>query len=144
MRIEFINDDNFVVYYISENDVSNEDGMKVFFKSLSNRLKKQYRYHLKGYYNVNAYQNHEVIIFEFENVDDYGQADFNITLLVNSVILYEFEDYELIDGDKILYNNHCYVEVETVINKFNLFEHGNFIYGKKVEEVLDKGILINT
>ena len=81
-------------------------------------------------------------ILEFENLDDYGRSDFNITMLLNSVLLYEFEDEDIFKGEKVYYKDKFYVEIVDMINDVHLFEYGNVIYGRGVDEILNNGILV--
>ena len=143
MKVDFIDQDNFVIYYIGNDYIKSEEGMRIFFKMLNNHLKKKYDYEFCGLYNVNIYCHDNVMVLVFENIDDYGQKDFDITMFVNSVLLYEFEDSELILGKKIYYEGKYYVEIENAVDDICLFEYGNIIYGNKIDEVLNRGILLS-
>jgi len=143
LKFEFINNEHFIIYCFSDDKIRTEDEMKTFFKLLNYDLKHRYNYEFHGFYNVTIYCCDELYILDFESVDDYGSADFNITMLLNSVILYEFEDFDIINGDKIFYKNKFYIEVIDMLNDIHLFEYGNIIYGNKVEEILNNGILVS-
>ena len=83
-------------------------------------------------------------MLEFENIDDYGSSDFDITMLLNSILLYEFEDSDMVKGDKIYYRGKFYIEVSTVMDDdIHFFEYGNIVYGKQVDEILSHGILVS-
>ena len=77
----------------------------------------------------------------FENIDDYGKADFNITMVLNSTMLCEFDDFELFSGNKVYYNDRFYVELDDVVDDIRLFEYGNIIYGDEVDKIRNRGIL---
>lgn len=143
MKIEFIDDEHFIIYYLSDDNFRTEDEMKAFFKLLNYDLKHQCHYQFHGFYNVNIFCCQGLYVLEFENIDDFGNSDFNITMLLNSVLLYEFEDSDIVPGEKIYYQGKFYVEAVDVINSISLFEYGTIIYGKKVDEILNKGILVN-
>lgn len=117
--------------------------MKIFFKLLNSELKDRYDYEFNGFYDVNIFCLDGIYVLEFENIDDFGRSDFNITMLLNSVLLYEFDDSDLVLGEKVYYKDKFYVELVDVVDNIYLFENGNIIYGKKVEEVLNNGILVN-
>lgn len=142
MKVDFIDDDHFIIYYLSKECFKTEEELKSFFKLLNHELKHQYRYEFHGFYNVNIFLCKGLYVLEFENIDDFGSADFNITMLLNSVLLYEFEDSDMFSGEKIYCNGKFYLEVMDVIDDIHLFEYGNIIYGKRVEEILSEGILV--
>lgn len=142
MKADFIDSEHFIIYYLSNESFTTEDEMKTFFKLLNYDLKHQYHYEFCGFYNVHIFCCRGLYILEFENIDDFGSADFNITMLLNSILLYEFEDSEMIVGEKIYYGGKFYVEATNMIDNIHLFEYGNIIYGNKVEEVLNNGILV--
>lgn len=143
MKVEFIDEEHFIIYYLCDNVFKTEEELKIFFKMLNQQLKKQYDYEFKGFYNVVIYCSNNVLIMEFENIDDYGTADFNITMLLNSVLLYEFEDSDMILGEKIYCDYKYYVELEKMNTDIHLFEYGNIVYGKEVERILNRGILVS-
>ena len=81
-------------------------------------------------------------ILDFENVDDYGSGDFNITMLLNSTILYQFPDSDMVSGEKIYYHGNFYTEIENVIDDIHFFEYGKVIFGEQVNDILNHGILV--
>ena len=143
MKVDFIDDEHLVVYYFYDEKIRTEEEVKVFFKLLNNQLKNKYDYEFHGFYNGNVYCKEKLLVLEFENIDDFGRKDFDITMYINSVLLYEFEDIELYPGKKVFYKNKYYIEVDDIIDDIRLFEFGNIIYGDKVEEVLNSGKLIS-
>ena len=142
MKVDFIDDENLVVYYFYDEEIKTEEQAKVFFRLLDNELKKRYHYEFHGFYNVDIYRKGNLLVLVFEYLDDFARKDFDITMYVNSVLLYEFEDIDLYSGKKIFYNNKYYIELDDCIDDIGLFEFGNIIYGDKVEEVLNGGKLI--
>lgn len=141
-----MSDEHFIVYYIGEDTFQTEEELKILFKMISRQLKRLYDYKLKGFYDVTIYCSGNVLVMEFENIDDYGrngEADFNITMLLNSILLYEFEDSDIILEEKIYYDYKYYVELEKMDMDIHLFEYGNIVYGKKVETILNEGILVS-
>ena len=142
LKIEFIEDEKFLIYYYGKEKLQSEEELKIFFKALNNILQKKYHYELKGFYNVTIYCENPIYVMEFENIDDFGRADFNITMLLNSPLLVEFENEEMISGTKIYYQGKYYIELEQVKESPYLFEYGTIIFGEEVEKILAKGILI--
>ncbi len=142
LKIEFIEDQKFIIYYDSEEKLQSEEELKIFFKRLNTILQKKYSYELRGFYNVTIYCEDPIYVMIFENIDDFGRADFNITMLLNSVLLFEFEEEDMILGTKIYYQEKYYVELEQVKENPYLFEYGTVIFGDKVEEILARGVLM--
>lgn len=142
MKVDFINDEHFIIYYLSSDKFRTEEDMKSFFKLLNYDLKHQYHYEFHGFYNVTIFCCEGIYVLDFESIDDYGSADFNITMLLNSVLLYEFDDSDIIAGEKIYYRGKFYVEAIDMVDDVHFFEYGNLVFGKRVEEILNHGILV--
>lgn len=142
MKVDFIDDEHFIIYYLSNDKIRTEEEMKGFFKLLNYDLKHRYHYEFRGFYNVTIFCCDGLYVLDFESVDDYGSADFNITMLLNSVLLYEFEDSDIIVGEKVYYQGKFYVEAIDMIENVHFFEYGNVVYGKRVEKILNNGILV--
>ena len=142
LKVEFIDDDSFTIYYITSDILENEDDYRILFKYLNDELYKRYNYSLAGFYDATIYVNNQVYILVFDRLDYYDRRDFNITILLNSIILYRFEDIDLIPNDKIYYRGYFYTEIDNIVGDIRLFEYGDIIYGKDTKEVLNRGILI--
>ena len=95
MKIDFIDDDNLIVYYISDESFDNEKYIQLFIKMLDKKLRKQYDYDFRGYYNVDIYRSGNTNILEFERESDYGKAYFDITVYLNSTIMSSMESNTL-------------------------------------------------
>ncbi len=143
MKVDFINEDNFIIYFLTHDEFRTEDEMKIFFKLLNSELKTKCNYEFHGFYEVKIYCCEGLYILEFNCIDDYGRTDFDITMLLNTVILFKFFDEDIFKGEKIYYKGDFYVEVVHMIDDIHLFEYGDVIYGKYVEEVLNNGILVS-
>lgn len=116
--------------------------MKVFFKLLNSELKVRCNYEFHGFYDVKIFCCEGLYILEFNTVDDYGKTDFDITMLLNTVILFKFSDEDIFKGEKIYYKGDFYVEAIDMIDDLHLFEYGDVVYGSDVDEILSKGILV--
>lgn len=143
MKVEFTSNDNFTIYYLSKYEFHTEESIKSFFKILNYDLKRLYDYEFHGFYTVNIYYSLGLYVLEFNNIDNYESSDFDITMFLNSIILYRFYDSDIIPGEKIYYDNSYYVELDKIIEDIHLFEYGDIIYKEDVEKVLENGILIN-
>ncbi len=143
MKVDFIDEKHFIIYYVTDVSFKTEEEIKSFFKLINHDLKHQCGYEFCGFYDVTIFCTRGLYVLEFENFDDFGSSDFNITMLLNSVLLYEFDDSDLLIGEKIYYQGKFYVEVENMIDDYHFFEYGNVIYGKKVDEILNHGLLVD-
>lgn len=144
LKIEFISEDKFTIYYISDTVFRTEEEFKILFKMLDQELNDRYQYKFYGFYNVNIYNYDSVYILDFELIDrDVFNKDFDITVYLNSIILYEFDDMDLINGQKIYYDNKFYAEIDKVKDDIRLFEYGKIVYGCLVDKILHNGIIID-
>ena len=143
MQIFFINEFDFTVIYTRDDIQFDEDGILSFFKLIGEKLRKIYHYVFSGSYQVNIYQKNTFLILDFLNVSSYGKIDFDVTLFTNSVLLYEFYDFDYVLTEKIFYDGNYYVELEMVSDKLDFLEMGRIVYGKEVESVLEKGKLLS-
>ena len=142
MKIEFKDSDSFTIFYITDEIYETEEEYKKLFKYLNDTLYTKYNYYLHGFYDVFIYFYKGIYVLEFELIDDYGRRDFNVTIFINSKMLYEFDYIDFINDKKIYFNNKFYTEIDNIISDIRLFEYGNIIYGKEVDNVLNNGILI--
>lgn len=143
MKVDFIDDEHFIIYYLCDDQFRKEEEMKSFFKLLNYELNNQYHYEFHGFYDVEIFCCEGLYVLDFRNIDDFGGKDFNITMLLNSVLLFEFEDSDMVEGNKIYYQGKFYTEVIDVLDNPYLFEYGEIVYGKRVEEILNQGILVS-
>ena len=142
LKVDFIDNEHFTIYYLTSHKFQTEVEMKNFFKLLNHELKHQIDYEFHGFYNVDIFWQRGLYILDFENVVDYGSGDFNITMLLNSTILYQFPDSDMVSGEKIYYHGNFYTEIENVIDDIHFFEYGKVIFGEQVNDILNHGILV--
>lgn len=143
MKINFIDENKFIIILFDSIIIDDSLCFKELFKSFSEILFKKYKYVFNGLYSVYIYNNKNISIFKFINTMDDYLLDFDITVYKNSLLLFEFFDYELFDGKKVYFDNKYYIEYGDVCNRFDLFEYGNIIYGDSVNNILNNGILID-
>ena len=137
LKIEFIDDDSFTAYYITDDEFEDEDDYKIMVKYIDNELKRKYNYSLHGFYDVNIYVNKGIYIADFIFIDDYGRKDFNVSIFLKSKILYCFEDNDLISGKKMYYDGYFYIDIDRMLNDIRLYEYGSIVYGKDVELIIN-------
>lgn len=142
IKINFDDEDSFTIFYVTKEEYMEEADFKALFKMFNEELITKYDYQFDGFYEVDIYHNPGIYIFEFNYIDSYGRNDFDVTLTINSTILYEFYDMDLINDSFIYYSDKYYIEIDKVIDDIRLFEYGNIVYGKSVNKILNLGILI--
>lgn len=142
LKIMFTNTDSFTAYYITNDIFETEDDYRILFKYLNDTLYKRYNYCMHGFYDVTIYYYKGIYVLEFELIDDYGRKDFNVTLFLNSHMLYEFTDMNLVDKKKLYYQDKFYTEIDNIIDDIRLFEYGNIVYGNTVDKIIKNGILL--
>ena len=143
IKINFKDEESFTIYYLTNEIYENEEDFKLLFKYINNYLDNNYDFSFSGIYDVCIYYDKGIYILDFDFDSLYYNNDFNVTLLLNTVILYEFEDIDLINNQIIYYNEKFYTEIKNIINDIRLFEYGRIIYGKEVDTILNKGILLS-
>lgn len=141
MNIVFIGDDNFVVYYYSNNDITNSSDMKELFLNINDELKK-YSHNYDGFYKVDVYNNKDLYILEFNLINEYYKSDFDITIHLNSTIYIEIDDLNLVKNECYYYLDKIYIDLETFdIN--STYEYSNILYGNDAFKMLECGKKIN-
>lgn len=141
-KVDFHCSDSFTIFFITDNIFETEEEYKILFKFINDTLYKKYSYSLHGFYDVVIYFYKGIYVLDFELIDDYGRKDFDVTLFINSNMLYEFNDMNLIDKEKIYYQDKFYTEIDNIIDDIRLYEYGRIVYGKDVDEILKNGILL--
>ena len=139
INTKFNDEDSFTVFYITRKDYNTEDDYKEVFKEINDVLIRKYNIKFNGLYDVYIYKYPGIYVLDFIYVDDYGSRDFNVTVYLNSKVLYEFYDSDLCSGDKIYFDNKFYVGVDRVIDDIGLFEYGNIVYGEYADKIISKG-----
>ena len=120
----------------------NEEAVLLFIKMIGKHLEKVYHYTFIGSYHLLVYWKEKVTILEFEHLSSLGKVDFDVELLLNSSILYEFEDSSYLPGKKWYYQGKYYVNFDDLEDRIDLFEQGKLVYGKKAKEVAEHWILV--
>jgi hypothetical protein len=142
LKVEFSDLDHFVVTYYDEVCLMNEEAVLLFIKMIGKHLEKVYHYTFIGSYHLLVYWKEKVTILEFEHLSSLGKVDFDVELLLNSSILYEFEDSSYLPGKKWYYQGKYYVNFDDLEDRIDLFEQGKLVYGKKAKEVAEHWVLV--
>ena len=142
MDINFINENNFTVFIYNNIKIDDASCFKDMLEFISIQLFNRYNYKFEGFYKVIIYNNTNISILEFTNINDNYFLDFDVIVYKNSVILFEFFDEKLYSDKKLFYDNKYYVEYDNICDLFGLLEYGNIIYGNSVNSILNNGILV--
>lgn len=138
MKVEY--DDKLVIYLNINNKIDDEE----LCNSIINKLDKYYNITLKGFYDVNIYNDNNYYIIEFieDNIDVsdyYNKVDLHIKSIPIK-ILFNIDDIFNINTDYFyLYNDKYYIFYDDV-NIKNI-EFGKIIY-KNVDDILNLGYKI--
>lgn len=129
--------------------------MEEYFRKIIIILRKYYGIQLIGEYNVKVYVNKFYgLIIELERIDDNNPfltnlIDMKIIFHINSIILYEVDNYDFIDyikGNikKYYYKNKFYFLINEIddISYLKLLEYSKIIYGDKVKRIMGEALII--
>jgi hypothetical protein len=156
MKIIVVDNNSFILYlnkyYTKDLNFEDEHHIEKYFKQIFIKLKQYYHLDIYGYYNIKVYVNDVYgIIMEATKLNsDYfkiynSKVDMKIVIEINSLVLYEIEDYFLIDLFKediknIFYFNYKYyftIDKNININKYNLLmEYSRLVYADEVNKIL--------
>ena len=139
MRV-FYDDDNIVVFLKVNNKIDDE----ILCEDIISKLDKYYNIKLKGFYDVNIYNDDINYVIEFieDNIEVsnyYNKADIHIKNIPIK-LLYSIDDiYNLNTNYYYIYKDNYYIFYDDV--NINNIEFGNIVY-KEVEDILNLGYKI--
>ena len=140
MKVEY-NVDNLVIYFKIMDKLDDEE----LCNYIINKLDKYYNIKLKGFYDVNIYNDNNYSVIEFieDNIDVsdyYNRVDVHINNIPIK-LLYCIEDiFDLNINYFYLYNNKYYIFIDDV--NINNIEFGKIEY-KDIDDILNLGIKID-
>ena len=120
------------------------DNLDKYFRKLLLSLNKKYEIPLKGYYNINVYEDKnygmvlELIYEDMEYYNYFDQIDLNINIMADNEFLYKIK-YEFLDNitnNGIVcykYNNELYLQLKNQKNLFHILEFIEVVYDKTSE-----------
>lgn len=135
---------------------SDKENLEEYFKTVFNKINKNYDIDINGYYNIDIYLDDNYgAILEIENEDlDYynyfNQIDMKLNISKKTSFLYEIK-YEFIDS-MILKNSICYKYLDKLYLKIEqleetdylkLIEFSNIIYGSEKDNIIKYGKKVN-
>lgn len=150
-----LEEDKIIIYLNKKNckiNLSNKESFEKYIKDLVISIKKIYGYKISGSYNVNIYENKNLgLIIEFikkESIDFFPDLiDLKLNIFYDSEVFIKLDDYFLIKKYKNVYydKNSFYINIDELIKKdlLILSEFGKFIYGKDLENIKDKILVLS-
>ena len=158
MKIEKLNEDNFIVFlnkmYLKSNKLELKKDIENYFKCLFKKLNEFYNMEMSGYYDIKIYCDKiygYVLDIKKEEIDLYDYYDDHINMKI-----------EIIDGQKFVFRihdmsvldklilNYChllklkddlYLLPKKTINQYilgRIIENSSLIYGEISEKIISK------
>ena len=150
MKIEIIDDNNIYIFinscYMDHININSKEDIIDFIKSIikKNRIKLK----MKGFYKVIGHFNDKVGLFlDIYKLDDnlYSNSlDIKVILNMKETIYFKTTLYDIIPiNTKIYYyDNNFYFDISNINNIYDIVEYGEFIYGDRIDNILNKSISI--
>lgn len=163
MKVEKLDDGKLIVFlnnlYLKKNSFSLKNNLEKYFKSLFIKLNEFYDIEIKGFYDINIYQDNLFgIILKLEkgDLDFYDfyddHIDMKIRIMKKEKFVFKLDKFsmlnkEILDYCRIYqYNNSFYVIPKRTLNDINIgfiLENSKIIYGEDAYKIINKAKLIN-
>lgn len=148
MKIEVSGKNSYNIFlnrqYIKNVDLTSTEEIIDFIKRIIIKHKK--KLNLMGFYKVKVFPQDKIGMFvEIDKLDELefsNNLDLRIVVFSNDVFFYETSDYSLIEdfNEKRYFDGKFYCVVDDYFNDiFSKVEFGRFVYGKEVNNLLNKG-----
>lgn len=164
MKIEKLNEDNFIVFlnklYLNNNEIELKKDFEIYFKKLFKVLNDFYNIEISGYYDIIIYCDKiygYILDIKKEHIDFYDyyddHIDMKITINYNQKFVFKINDYSVLDEVTL---NYCHVvkDKKTIylmpkktINQYalgNLIENSTIIYGDSAQIIVRKSKDVKT
>jgi len=159
MKVSINSDDEIIVFlnnsYIEELNFTDRRKTENYFKSLFQKLSKNYDIEMNGFYNVNVYINKHygyILEINIENTDYYtyfgNQIDMKINLIKDNNFLYEI-DFLYLEPNLLKYchiyrdGKKLYLKIKNDIDNLilgELLEKSNIIYGESSKQIIKDSV----
>ena len=145
MKIEYINNNEYIVYLNKYYYCFNKDTIDRYLNKIFKRIKKEYNIDIYSTFNVRCYINniYGVILNIKRDNDPFlkykEKTNTNIVFYYDSTFLYEISDYfikDKLDCNVYKYDDKYYIELKK--DNFNICEHINkIIFGDRVLKIIN-------
>ena len=158
MKIEKLNEDNFIVFlnkmYLKSNKLELKKDIENYFKCLFKKLNEFYNMEMSGYYDIKIYCDKiygYVLDIKKEEIDLYDYYDDHINMKIEIIdeqkFVFRIHDMSVLDK---LILNYChllklkddlYLLPKKTINQYilgRIIENSSLIYGEISEKIISK------
>lgn len=163
MKVEKLDDGKLIVFlnnfYLKKNSFSLKNNLEKYFKSLFIKLNQYYDIEIKGFYDINIYQDNLfgiILKLEKEDLNFYefydDHIDMKIRIMKKEKFLFKLDKFYLLNKNvldycKIYeYDNSFYVIPKKTVGDINMgfiLENSKIIYGEEAYKIINKAKLIN-
>ena len=163
MKVEKLDDGKLIVFlnnlYLKKNSFSLKNNLEKYFKNLFIKLNEFYDIEIKGFYDINIYQDNLfgiVLELEKEDLDFYGfyddHIDMKIRIMKKEKFIFQLDQFSMLnktilDYCKIYkYKNKFYVVPKRTTDDINIgfiLENSKIIYGEEAYRIINKASIIN-
>lgn len=151
MKIEVSGKNNYNIFltreYVKCIDISSNEAIIQFIKDYISKIKT--RFNLTGFYKAKVFPKDNLGIFieliKLDESDFSNNLDLRIIVYFNEKIFYETDDYYLIENcnSKRYFDGKFFCIVDDCFDDLlSKVEFGRFIYGKEVNNLLNKGKIL--
>lgn len=163
MKVEKLDDGRLIVFlnnlYLKKNSFSLKNNLEKYFRNLFIKLNEFYEIEIKGFYNINIYQDNLfgiILELEKEDLDFYefydDHIDMKIRIMKKEKFLFRLDQFSMLnksvlDYCKIYkYNNNFYIIPKRTTSDINIgfiIENSKIVYGEEAYKIINKAYLIN-
>jgi len=156
MKIEKLNEDNFIVFlnklYLKNNKFELKQDFERYFKNLFKILNQFYSIEVLGYYNIKIYCDKVygyILDIKKEELDFYDYYDDHIDMRIeindNEKFIFKVSDMSVLGREVLKYchilkfKHNLYLVPKKTINQYvlgKIIENCTFIYGKSSKQIL--------
>lgn len=164
MKIEKLNEDNFIVFlnklYLNNNQFELKKDFEDNFKNLFKVLNNCYNIEISGYYDIKIYCDKiygYILDIRREEIDFYNyyddHIDMKITINNNQKFVFKIKDNSVLDNTTLNYcnllkiNKDIYLIPKKTIDQYSLgmlIENSSVIYGNSAEIIINNSKEIKT
>lgn len=150
MKVEVISSEEFFIFvnllYAKIRDYDNKEEIIKVVKEIIANISGKLR--LKGFYKIKVYVNEKTGLFIesvlLDGIERNNVVDLRVIVYFDEDIYFKTDDYfKIRDVSNVHYlDGNYYCLVDDIMNMDSVVEFGEFVYGKEMYDVFDRGILI--
>lgn len=150
MKVEVISSEEFFIFvnllYAKISDYDNKEEIIKVVKEIIANISGKLR--LKGFYKIKVYVNEKTGLFIegvlLDGIERNNVVDLRVIVYFDEDIYFKTDDYfKIRDVSNVHYlDGNYYCLVDDIMDMDSVVEFGEFVYGKEMYDVFDRGILI--